>query len=168
MSYILCCPVFFKDTTISQDLTDFLPKAASDFQINTAGSSGRYWIGSPLRTINSNASSYSADGCPCDLPCLSCDRTVTRFRPKIKITVYTNHFSRSNDSFFRSVHARIFSRERRKLIIPQEQNRRPLAHFTNIAGRGGLFVGGSCPVFLFAEIEYPRVHSFSFRHTSNE
>lgn len=37
----------------------------------------------------------------------------------------------------------------------------PLVPFRNIAGRGGLFVGGSCPFFLFAERGYPRIHSLS-------
>lgn len=38
----------------------------------------------------------------------------------------------------------------------------PLVPFTNIAGRGGLFVGGSCPFFVFAERGYPRIHSLSY------
>eukprot|EP00177_Eucheuma_denticulatum_P006591 GFKZ01011998.1.p1 GENE.GFKZ01011998.1~~GFKZ01011998.1.p1 ORF type:complete len:1886 (+),score=288.95 GFKZ01011998.1:248-5905(+) len=37
----------------------------------------------------------------------------------------------------------------------------PIIPFTNIAGRGGLFVGGRCPFFLFAERGYPRVHPVS-------
>lgn len=38
----------------------------------------------------------------------------------------------------------------------------PIIPFTNIAGRGGLFVGGRCPFFLFAERGYPRVHPVSY------
>lgn len=37
----------------------------------------------------------------------------------------------------------------------------PLIPFANIAGRGGLFFGGACPFFLFAERGYPRIHPLS-------
>lgn len=41
----------------------------------------------------------------------------------------------------------------------------PVVHFRNVAGRSGLFVGGPCPFFLFAERGYPRIHAMS--HTSS-
>lgn len=40
----------------------------------------------------------------------------------------------------------------------------PLVPFQNIAGRSGMFIGGSCPLFLFAERGYPRIHALS--HTN--
>lgn len=40
-----------------------------------------------------------------------------------------------------------------------------ITRFQNIAGRGGLFVGGLCPFFLFAERGYPRIHPLTRTNT---
>lgn len=44
----------------------------------------------------------------------------------------------------------------------------PLVHFRNIAGRAGVFIGGHCPFFLFAERGYPRIHALSHINTSGD
>lgn len=42
----------------------------------------------------------------------------------------------------------------------------PVVHFRNIAGRAGVFIGGPCPFFLFAERGYPRLHALSHINTA--
>lgn len=44
-------------------------------------------------------------------------------------------------------------------------NHIPLVHFRNIAGRSGVFIGGPCPLLLFAERGYPRIHAFNYSNT---
>lgn len=42
--------------------------------------------------------------------------------------------------------------------IPDEKRKAFMVQFRNVAGRGGLFVGGPCPFFVFAERGHPRIH----------
>ena len=51
--------------------------------------------------------------------------------------------------------------------LDADGNLRCRNHFQNIAGRGGLFVGGRCPFFVFAERGHPRVHALTPTITSS-
>lgn len=101
--------------------------------------------------------------------------------------VYRAFMSSKSDTAARarsrlSLH-RIFSRDRTAHISTQTMNcflgekgrapgqekgiwaiTAPIVHFRNIAGRAGIFIGGPCPFFLFAERGYPRMHPLS--HTN--
>lgn len=47
-------------------------------------------------------------------------------------------------------------------------SRMEAVRFDNVSGRSGLFVGGDCPAFLFAERGHPRIHELTYMSGTGE
>lgn len=51
---------------------------------------------------------------------------------------------------------------------PSCTERMKMVPFQNVCGRSGLFIGGGCPAFLFAERGYPRIHEIGYSNRTEQ
>lgn len=166
---VLECPLFFAAPPLIRDAglqkeQEACPPASSIFQVNSlamvelSGSALLPGLSTPILLA------MSPLGIPIVYRAFMCSKSTAKGKSRSRLAL--------ERVIFRDRTAYLFARSMKNAGAvnpaatskPEEKAHIPIVHFQNIASRGGMFVGGACPFFLFAERGYPRIHPVS--HTN--
>lgn len=170
---VLECPSFFaapplvKDSPISAEDKEKgnYPFASKDLVINNIAMVEL--SGSALLPGLSSAVliAISATGAPMVYRSYMCSKSSTTSHAKSRLSMHRIVCrDRTAHIVTQSVSCCLGGKDNASVESKTSTPKAPIVHFRNIAGRAGVFVGGPCPFFLFAERGYPRMHALS--HTS--
>lgn len=164
---ILFCPFFF---TVPNVVTDFFAESVGEKQPNFPSASDAYQIDDIVMT--EVAAAYHLQG-------FSTPILIAMTRSGMPV-VYRAFMSpdppaftpfRSRLTFKRVLYRDSSSRWSTRLMKKacnrsceeiDQRTKWKAVQFQNISGRSGLFLGGECPAFVFAERGFPRVHEICF------